>query len=540
MKKSISLILALCVLFSCAFALGEDFYHNDETITYTAYVRYNTSRVDDPQQNWIFEWALDKMNIKFEVIGVTNEAFSSTNSVMFASQELPDVLFNWPINDRVKLAAYGDEEGLLLPYNDLISEEVTPNLYRVFNEKPELIKKISQVSGNTYALPRVFTEPSLNINPNYPPIWINTSDLAAAGIEEIPRDLDSFLDVLRKLKEADPRGIGEAYYPLGGSNIFNLNFTTSLLNSFGFSVISGGQLVGTMNGDYTKNDIVVVPYQDNYYEYLSYMHTLYEEGLIDPDFYTLDDNQVNAKLSAGQNSAIAVFYAYNNMPDNFGEWEAMVPLTSAYQETPMHTYGGAGDAGYFMFITKACKNPEPLMRFIDVAYDPDYKYLFFNGPKAGVDETYGLTEGWTYAEDGSIIYLDVISGARSDKADYVENISPFGVTGNFFDRRTDGSEVKNWSRTDSIGHSNLNYIENIDPYLSLNYPGALFDSETQKRIGDLESVISDYVNTESAKFIVGARSLSTEEWEKYKADLDSLGMQEYIALQEEAFEAQFR
>ncbi len=539
MKKGICLILALCMILSVAVAFGEDPYRYDETVTYTAYVQYDTSYVDDPQMNWLFAWALDKMNIKFEVTGVTKEAFSETNSVMFSSQELPDVLFNWNIDSRRKLAVYGDEEGFLLPYNELISEDVTPNLYKIFTELPSITKKTSQLSGNIYMLPVVYADSKTNVNPNYQPYWINTADLAAAGIDEVPRDLDSFLDALRTLKAADPNGYGEDYHPLGG-NVWDMITATPLLNSFGFSVMGHWERIATMHGDYTENDIVAVPVHDNYYEYLNYMHTLYEEGLIDPDFYTIDSNQLNAKLAAGQYSVIPVYYLYTYLPDSFSDWEIMVPMTSEYQETPMQTYSGDGDGNYYMFITKACKDPEPLMRFIDLAYDPDYKYLFFDGPQAGVDDTYGLTEGWTYAEDGTKTYLDILSGARSDKWAVVQNISPFGVTGNYFDRRTDGSEVAKFDINTGAGHSYLNIIEKIDPYRSVGYPGVLFDTETQQRINDLESVIGNYVDTESAKFITGARELNKEEWESYKADLDALGMQEYFALQLEAFEEQYR
>lgn len=55
-----------------------------------------------------------------------------------------------------------------------------------------------------------------------------------------------------------------------------------------------------------------------------------------------------------------------------------------------------------------------------------------------------------------------------------------------------------------------------------------FDSETNARVIELQSLINAYAESESAKFVTGARPLTEEELDQYFAGLDELGYQEYL------------
>ena len=57
------------------------------------------------------------------------------------------------------------------------------------------------------------------------------------------------------------------------------------------------------------------------------------------------------------------------------------------------------------------------------------------------------------------------------------------------------------------------------------FPNAYMDDETNARYSDLFTVIFNYVNEESAKFIVGQRPL--EETDQFFEELKALGIEEY-------------
>ena len=59
------------------------------------------------------------------------------------------------------------------------------------------------------------------------------------------------------------------------------------------------------------------------------------------------------------------------------------------------------------------------------------------------------------------------------------------------------------------------------------YPSAVyFDTETQTKLNNQLVLISDYSQTESAKFITGARSL--DELDDYFDEIERLGALEYV------------
>ena len=53
-----------------------------------------------------------------------------------------------------------------------------------------------------------------------------------------------------------------------------------------------------------------------------------------------------------------------------------------------------------------------------------------------------------------------------------------------------------------------------------------FDEETAIQVQDLQTVIRNYVTTETAKFITGARSL--DEFDAYLEELEAIGVDEYL------------
>ena len=52
------------------------------------------------------------------------------------------------------------------------------------------------------------------------------------------------------------------------------------------------------------------------------------------------------------------------------------------------------------------------------------------------------------------------------------------------------------------------------------------DEETSIAVSDLKTVIQNYVETETARFVTGARSL--DEFDSYLAELEKMNVDEYL------------
>ena len=93
------------------------------------------------------------------------------------------------------------------------------------------------------------------------------------------------------------------------------------------------------------------------------------------------------------------------------------------------------------------------------------------------------------------------------------------------DRYEDVSLDSHWRITQS-----QTYIDHLTVF---KLPTVFLSVEDTARASDLSTVISDYVKAETAKFIVGTRSL--DEFDAYQEELKALNIEEYIELYREAY-----
>jgi putative aldouronate transport system substrate-binding protein len=518
-----------------------------DKVTISAVARYNATHVQDPNNLWLYRWAKEKMNIEFVITGVPADSVDEQNSLRFASKDLPDVFLNWtPLTTLGTLSVYGDMEKQLVPINDYITPGITPNLVSLSQELPHVIEACKTLAGNMYGFPRILQRKEYTINLSTQPYWYDPALFAAVGYTTPPKTLDEFLDCLRKIKAQDPGGAGKELIPLGCgigkiNNVINVpSAAYAIWDALGFVLVSGSDNLLATRGEYTNNSPVFLAADPVYYEYLKYMNTLYGEKLIDPDIYTLDGTQVNAKSAAGYNAVVSQ-YDNTNLPNNWNQWKIMEPMTSRFNETKRSSYGGDGGLVYYAFITSTCKDVEAVMRFMDVGYSKEFGQLYYNGPQKGVDDTYGLVSGWERNTDGvTFKYADVESGKFASTNAYTHNISPFAASGNKFDRRTDGSEIARYDPNDRVGLRSLENINKVAPYLVRQCPGLKFDADTSRRLSDLSAVLIDYIETETAKFITGARPVTADEFAQFTNTMKSMGMEEYMEINLKAFNEQLR
>ena len=86
----------------------------------------------------------------------------------------------------------------------------------------------------------------------------------------------------------------------------------------------------------------------------------------------------------------------------------------------------------------------------------------------------------------------------------------------------------------SDGHWRLITIEKwADNATSIRLPGAYLTPEENDTTADIITTLTQHITNESAKFITGQRSL--DEIEKFWAELESLGIEEYLEIYRTAY-----
>lgn len=483
----------------------------------------------DAKQIWFWEFARRKMNIDFEVIQTMNAA--EYKQLVFASGDLPDILLNLGISYAEQMT-YGVGEKMLLPLDTYVSNELTPNLYRLYSETPEYADVIRATDGHIYSLGKI----SVPGEGAIPRLFFNTRWLADAN-KEIPTTLDQFIDVLRAFKER-----GDDIVPMGGGYAYP-NPSLAVLNAYGYNTSDAkGLSIALRNGE------PVFPFGDKeaYGAYLTTMNLLYSEGLISRDFYTLDLATSRAMMAED----ITGFFAepaYLAVPDSFSEWWAMKPLTSEYNQSPMWPSDQSYVSTGVYSITYNCDHPELAMRFVDWVFESRNNSLFYFGPSVEEkDLHFDMISGWYYDEEKkSEVFVDV-EEKKLYESDFLYRQAKIGALPGmglgFTMWRAAGPRIQKYylepgemkidlERIYDINHPDMHYrmsvIENLEPYVQDGYPiHVFFDIDTNKAITDLKSIINAHAESETARFITGARPLS--EINQYFEEINSLGYQDYL------------
>lgn len=549
-KKILSLLLALFMVASGALAapayMNTDsdlpIVREGEKITVTLVSTQADAYPSKPEEIWLWEYMRQAMNIDLQVEHVLGSAKDERLNLMMVSGELPDILIGFNL-DSTRLIRYGSVEKQLLDIAPYLTEEYAPNMLKLMEQFPEVRPIITAPDGGIYSVfdyvedvgygPKLFIKES----------WLNGKDM------DLPETLDEFTEMLRAFKAENPDSV-----PLNGSVNGN-DPRAYLLTALGYVTMDSTAVSAAL-----KDGKVVIPALDaDYVELLKLMKQYYDEGLISPDFFTLEGTAVNAQMVEGKAVASGTGAPFLQLPDaaDFQQWVHARPLTSALNEKAFYVGGATVNIGGMAF-SAATEHPEVLVRIADFFFGNKGGLYKWNGPWSQSEDTLGIIGGWSFEEGSNTSYYfeDVKSGKYpSTYAAIVSTIAPWGGSETFGYRKdvnpNDGSHGSIWLMQEMAGLETVGKVyredygddcwrmsreKNAMPYLTTEvYPSITYFTEDESiRINELRTMIEPFVETETAKFITGVRSL--DEFDSYLKELENMGAQELIDFYVRAYE----
>jgi len=490
----------------------------------------------------------EKTNIHIEWQEVPTDYLNQV-SIIFASGDMPDMVFSGAGGDvrmsKTLISQLG-AQGLIIPLNDLIENHAF-HFKKVMEELPELRKFMTNPDGNIYSLPSIDDGPHIQFQQK---MWINTTWLKNLGLD-MPKTTDEFYQVLVAFRDNDPNQNGKKdEIPLStvksGSAVeldgFLMNpfiLTPSGVNGYGKTWIDD------------QGKIVYSPIQPGYKEGLKYLHKLYAEGLIYKESFTQDMKTQQNLNESGDAPVIGAFpamrpgYANNLTASNrWHQYDSLLPLEgpSGQRITDNNLYLKYNPN--FVVITSNCKYPEVAMQFIDYFYSEEGTVRSVLG-REGID--------YKYAEAGQ-------KGFDGSQAKYVQ--IPVDTTlpenqnvswGQAFPTYRPVSFYK------SIVYPENPYDPNVDPMvgrMTLFFrtsmalseyaqkpesvlPDMFFSADDISTMSRLKTSIESFVNESIVKFITGYSDIDAE-WDNYLKQLKSLGIDEYLGILQNAYDAQFK
>ena len=505
----------------------------------------------DPEQTWSYKFAVEHMNINLEVRPLYSSNQAEVLSTAFATGDLPDIIIGSKFT-TADLVKYGVLEEQLLDLAPYMEAGYMPNLAGLIEMTPAYGEAITDSEGHIWSAPYIGIATTAN---GLSRMYLNYDWLEDAGLS-VPKTTDEFLAAMRAMKAQD-----NSRYPVGGSwNTYSP--IEYLLNGFGFI----GQ--GNITDICLYNGQVTMPAanREAYGAFVEYMHTLYQEGLLHPDFFTMDKDTTNAQMTQGKNGFWMEAPHLTNAEDSTREFWGAYPLTSSTHATSEWPMGSKAILAGGAIVTTACKEPELACVFLDWFFDTvnyaNWSYMpmgegpfahysqylcgfkggyikdsnirrldFDTDPKA--QKKYG--SGWTWATNYIHMWYDRF-GLKIDletgKEAYIVSQKEIDTNPDIFpvqpimesaaDRKNAELDYKTlylWAMEDTLEPCVTTDVLSMNVY---------FDVDTTERVADLMQVINEYANTEFAKFVTGKRPLS--ELDAYFNEIERIGALELIQI----------
>lgn len=507
----------------------------------------------DPEDQWFYKFVEEEMNINLEVDRFTAANSNEFISMIMADGDLPDIIIGASLGSG-SLVGYG-EEGLIADLAPYITPEIAPNLYKLYSEQPEYKSYVADKDGRIWSLGFVTDPYSRGVIPR---AFINYDWLEAAGLKA-PTTLDEFINMLREFKKR-----GEDVIPMGGCYASN-NPGLIILNALGYITEDAtGRSIALRNGE----PVLPVADREAYGEYLRIMNTLYTEGLIHQDFYSMDATASSALLAADRVGYMTV--APFVVTSKFSSWWGATALTSDWNDTPAWPAGVSALAPGNCVFSANSENLELAVAFIDWLYEEtalNYN-LATNGPAASQTEYIydNKVTGFTINEEtflpawpdfennkssysskndfiGKEVYLfgyTIVgrgTGILGDNKDALQyGYTPEQIVNTYPDVSAAGIQGELRAETAHDGEMNFRAAleDTMVPFVTKEMPVTIYyDEATAERVNYLFTLVREYATQESAKFVTGRRPLS--ELENYFDEVNRLGAAEIVEITKEYY-----
>jgi putative aldouronate transport system substrate-binding protein len=472
------------------------------------------------------------INLEIEYGGLESQ---ERINILLNTGTYPDIVIsNLSKNDLLYYAS----QGIFIPLNkyDPLS---FPNIGDGFTRYPWVAQNLSDANGNLYSLPTV--NECIQCVYSNGRFWFYNPWIRETG-RKVPDTLDEYRDYLKFVKATDLNKNGR-------NDEIPLAFAAGDLNNV-VAFFANAYL--PFAGTAVENTNVVDQYRDpRFREALKFMNSLYKEGLILTDSFTMTGDQLRALITSETPVLGAAGTSWINayaipLTPRFPEWMMQMPLAGPGGVR----YAGNGapwGQGYPRYmITDKCKNPELAIALYDYFLDFSVSLDSWAGPKgigwadpdpgarsmAGTatykklltEETVPINSYWGQAAPS------MTNANRMQQLADVENMAKYLTTGDtslapsmaanasFLDYMfiTKAEEQVKWAKPDSI----------FLPPLSLS------DADNA-RVSDINAVLNSYRNKALTEFITGITDINSDAaWNTYIAELDRLGAGELISIQQ--------
>lgn len=526
MKKSLSLVLALVMMLSlalpaCAEVTGKgELPIVTEPITLTVAIPV-AATVEDMDTNRLTLYIEEQTGINLEFIELSTSDTATQVNALMNGNDLPDVIWSYNLPYDM-LCSYADA-GLIVPLDEQF-EKYGKNVYDVIiaDLGPTTLSYMSY-DGHIYAVPSggsAVTDMYTTYNN-----MLQTDFLEALGMEH-PETLEDLYNYLVGVRDNDVNGNGDPND--------EIPMTTWADRNYVFKMVSMAYQYTDEKTYLKMNDGTVsfIATNDLFKEAIEFVKKLVDEKLLDPASYTQDQSVVST-INAQEGNTVGVTacgYYYTSVFDTTGDeyttLRGLPPLVGpyGYKSAPVVL----ASPKVAMVVTSACENVDAAFRLADFMLSDENAIIArigFEGEqwekpaegdlgRNGAPAVFKLlgTQEWVQPSTNVIwntagfIHSNVMDGCRASagkvKYPMTQDVWNFDLPGNVTNEQL---------------------------------PKLLMNADDSAEYAELQQMITEYVDTSIAQFVLGDRSL--DDWDNYCKDLEKMGVARYLELAQESIDA---
>ena len=559
MKKATVLLLALLLV--CSLAVPGLAYNEIMTpggelpiVTGDYHLVLGTpavATVTDYENNHLTNYLRERSGIDIEIYLFDNQEYKQQLQLMTsAGEKLPDTIWSFGLS-AIERESYG-RQGYFIPLNDFFADGDLAHFFwdgmkYVPEAKQDLTLKTGLSSdGNLYGFPfwleTVADAWSFGI-------LINNTFLDALEMD-IPVTTDDLYEYLVAVKTKDPNGNGLAdEIPLVGHTSWTGDVINILMNSFTYypNQDSSSQLCSDDEGN------LYLPYTlEEYREGLRYIHKLYSEGLISDLSFSQDRYGLQAMTDLEGDQPDVVGAAVSHRSFMFAK-HALAERRTHYTTlgviegpegvaySPTHLV----EPNYSHYITCDAADPEICFRLLDLCCDAETTLTIRYGREG---------EYWRWATDedkafgayySALGYSDVLftsanmALAWGQQTDEIWNVNSFTWQPIGFTALTPATVYENPISQYNADDWRDGIVARYGKCPKILVGSLAYTEEEINALGTVQADLKTYVDECATRFVIGEMDLDAD-WDTFQATLESMGMSNYLATAQAAYDRAFK
>lgn len=473
---------------------------------FTFFGTFNNMPFDPSWQVW--QEIQKRTNIGLKgTIALTNSDEDQAYNLMLSSGDLADIITYKDASELEKLG----RDGGLIPLNDLI-DQYAPNIKAAMEADSRFAQNCYSLDGNIYYIPK---NQELLSSEYW---WIRQDWLDALGLE-VPTTVDELHDVLYAFRNDDPNGNG-------------LKDEIPLFDRAGWKMPEEYLYLWDTSTTFYPRDgkMTFEPMTENFKLGVKNMIQWYEEGILDPEFFTRGTSARDTLLSGNLGGCTHDWVSTGNYNVSLAEAIPgfnMVPFAPPADQNGVVKERVGRFPGVGWGISSQCEDPETVIKFMD---------FFFT--EEGSDLMNWGIEGDTYTvnADGTKEFTAKVMDSELTPLGYLRSIGAQYRIGMCQDGEYEKAVMTDVAREASdMYDSHLEWFgEDMPPYadgeLQLKY-----DAEDDAEYKNIMASIQPYVEEQFQSWVLGVKDFDAE-YDQFIEELKARGIERAIEINQKAYD----